>query len=580
MIAEMLRLARWLGPQGARMSGAALLQAATVAAGVFLMGTSAYLISAAALHPSIAVLQLSIVGVRFFGIARGVLRYLERLVSHDATLRILSRLRVSIYESLEPLAPARLAMRQSGDVLARLVGDVETLQHVYVRVAGPSLAAIAVVALLAVLLSRYDLLLAAVGIAGFAFAGLFVPWLAWRLGNEPGERVVLQQADLQGRIVDSVQGVAELVAFNRQQAQREIVRQTTAALGKAQLESTRASALGGALTGLSADLTALGVLVAAFTLIPDGRLEPVYAAVVTLLTLAAFEAASGLPSAFESLGAVRAAARRVFDLLDASPVVREPAAAIPPPAALSLAVRHLTFSYPDTATPALRDVSFTVAPGAPVAIVGASGSGKSTLAHLIARFWDVSDGSIFLDDCDVRRLRSDDVRARVAMVPQRTHLFAATIRENLHLADPAAGDGQLMEALRRARLDAFVHRLPHGLNTWIGEQGLQLSGGERQRLALARAFLKPAPILVLDEPTSHLDPDTEREILEEVVQTGRDRSVLLITHLLAGLQPMAEILVLHEGAVVERGRYGELMARDGRFRAMVRVMRNRAEAES
>ena len=378
-----------------------------------------------------------------------------------------------------------------------------------------------------------------------------------------------RRGELQAQAVDTVQGVSDLLLCDRADDQVEAVARTARALDADQARAGGAAALGGALAGLAGDLTGLAVLALAIRHILAGGMEPVQLAVVTLVTLAAFEAVAALPAAYQGLEATRAAARRIFELLDAPPTVTEPPHPPPAPPGRVLDVCGLDFTYPGAARAALQGVGFRVAPGHPVAIVGASGSGKSTIARLVLRFWAAPPGAIRLDDVDVTTLGADDVRARLGWMPQRTHLFAATIRQNLRMARPDASEAALSEALRRAGLAETVRRLPDGLDTWIGAQGRQLSGGERQRLALARVFLKDAPLYLLDEPTAHLDGATEREVLEELHRLSAGRGLLLITHRLIGLEAMGEILVLSAGRVVERGTYAELAAADGPFRRLL-----------
>jgi thiol reductant ABC exporter CydC subunit len=561
------RLARLLAAERGRLALALLLQAATLACGMLLMATSAWLVASAALHPGIAALQLAIVGVRFFGIARGVLRYLERLVSHEATLRVLARLRNHVYARLLPLAPARLLAHRSGDLLARLVSDVETLENAFLRLAGPALAALATAGLLAALLLQRGAALAAAALAAFAWAGLAAPALSHRLARGPGARLVTLRGELQARLVDGLQGVAELLAFGRGDAHVAEVRRLAAAADAEQARLARAGGLGSGLTALGADLGALAVLALAVHALRGGELAGVQLAVVVLLTLAAFEAVAPLAPAFQAVGATREAARRVFGLLDARPEVEDLARPRPVGPAERLELRDLHFAYPD-GTVALAGVELVLTRGRLVAVVGASGSGKSTLAALLLRFWEPPPGSILLDGVDVRGLRADDVRTRIAYMAQRTQLFTGTLRENLRLARPDADQAWLVTALQRAGLGSFLAALPEGLGTWLGEQGLRLSAGERQRLALARCFLRDAPLLLLDEPTAHLDALTERDVMDAVLAERHARATLLLTHRLAGLEAADEILVLDRGRVVERGPWSSLVAAGGAFAQM------------
>lgn len=561
------RLVSLLAPERARAALAALLLVLTVAAGVALLGTSGWLLSTAALQPSIAALSVAVVGVRAFGVSRAVLRYLERLASHDVTLRLLARLRVAVFRALVPLAPARLVSRRAGDLLSRLVEDVASLEALYVRVLGPSLAALVLVLLAGLALLPFGLHLALALLAGLALCGTLLPWLAWRLGRGAGRRLVALRADLAARLVDGVQGQAELLAFGGEDGHARAVARLSRDVVAEQQRLGRASALGSALVGLGADLTVLGVLALAVPAVRAGGLDGAHLAVVTLLALASFEAVAALPAAWQGLGAAGESARRVFETIDLDPAVRD--SALPARAAGSprvLEVRELSFAYPGETTRVLDGVSLRLEPGRRVAVVGRSGSGKSTLVHLLLRFWDVPEGAVALDGRDVRQWPQERVRSAIAFAAQRAQVFTGSLRENLLLAAPGASADELRAVLAEVRLETLVARLPAGLDTWVGEQGQQLSGGERQRLALARALLRPhAPFLLLDEPTSHLDPTTERKVLAAIVRAGEGRATLLVTHRLVGLEAFDEVVVMERGRVVERGPAARLGEAGGSF---------------
>jgi thiol reductant ABC exporter CydC subunit len=399
--------------------------------------------------------------------------------------------------------------------------------------------------------------------------------VARKLGLGPGRRLAELRGELSARLVDGVQGQAELLAFGREESHAASAAVLSRAMADEQQRLTRASALGGALASVGADLTAVAVLALAVPAVRSGALDGVQLAVVTLIALAAFEAVAPLPAAWQGAGAMRESARRLFEVVDQAPAVAEPAipaSATAEPARV-LEVHDLRFAYPGASRLALDGVSFRLEPGRRVAVVGASGSGKSTLAHLLLRFWDAPPGSLLLDGADARTWPSDRVRASFAFAAQRAHLFTGTLRENLALAAPRAGHPELLAALDAARLDELAARLPRGLDAWIGEQGHQLSGGERQRLALARALLRRAPILLLDEPTAHLDALTEREVMGEIVRAGEGRATLLVTHRLVGLEPCHEVLVLERGRVVERGRAADLAAAGGPFARLLALQR-------
>ncbi len=565
----LLRLLSLLRHDKSWVALSALLGFATIASSIGLLTTSAYIISAAALRPSIAVLNVPIVGVRFFGIARGLSRYLERYVTHQTTFRLLARLRVWFYEALEPLAPARLMEHHSGDLLARILGDVETLENFFVRVVAPPLSAILTAAAAGVFLGLYDASLAAALLALLAAAGLGVPFLARRLSLQPGQALVRQRAALSASLVDGIQGMPELLAYNLGPQQLDRVEAAGRSLAAAQ---RRMAGVSGLQSGLMSLLTGLGawvVLRLAIPLVNGGQIQGVHLAVVTLAAMTAFEAVSPLPLAAQVLESSLEAARRLFDVVDAEPAVLEAEHALPLPERFDLRIENCTFSYPGNGgQPAVKDLSLWLPQGKRLAVVGPSGAGKSTLVNLLLRFWEAPQGSIFLQGRDLSEYNSDELRQRVGVITQNTYLFNAPVSDNLLLARPGARQEELEEAARQAEIHDFICSLPQGYATWIGEQGLRLSGGERQRVAIARALLKDAPLLILDEATANLDAITEQRVLRTVLVSSAGRSLLLITHRLVGLEAMDEILVMDDGCVVERGTHARLLAAGGLYRRL------------
>ncbi|MHB8990832.1 MAG: thiol reductant ABC exporter subunit CydD [Chloroflexota bacterium] len=570
----LLRLLRLAAPFKGWMAISALLGFATVGSGVGLMATAAFLIAAAALHPSVADLALSIVGVRFFGLSRGVFRYLERYLSHNVTFRLLGRLRIWFYEALEPLAPARLMDHRGGDLLSRAVGDVESLQHFYVRVIAPPLVALLVGLATALFLGQFDATLAGTLTLFLLLAGVGIPLLAYYRGRGLGQRITRLRGELSVQLVDGLQGMADLIAFEQERRQMERVRELGRRWLDAQEGMARVTGLHSGLGSLLANLGMWAVLAAAIPLVSAGRMEGVYLPVVTLAALASFEAVAPLPLALQQMGGSLEAARRLFQLVDGERGRRgdgktggrgEPRTQNP---AYGLLVEGLHFRYGPAEQPALDGIDFRLDAGGSIALVGPSGAGKSTLIQLLLRFWDYQEGRILLGGRELREWDPEEVRSLMGVVSQRTHLFNGTLRENLLIARPGAGEEQLKWALHRARLHTLLETLPEGLDGWIGERGLRLSGGERQRLAIARALLKDAPLLLLDEPTAHLDSITEREVMASLQGLMEGRTTLLITHRLVGLEVVDQILVLNEGRVVERGRHRELLQGDGLYRRM------------
>jgi thiol reductant ABC exporter CydC subunit len=562
------RLLRLAAPFARRMVLATFLGFATMASGIGLMTTAAYLIARAALGPSISELQVAIVGVRFFGIARGVGRYLERYVSHDVTFRLLARLRTWFYARLEPLAPARLMAFRSGDLLARIVADVETLENFYLRVLAPPAVALLSAVLVVVLLGSFDARLAVTLLAFLLLAGACLPLFMRSLGRRAGERLVRARADLNARLVDGIQGVAELLAFGAGRRHLASVQGASQELGRLQGRMARLGGFQGALTGLLMNLATLAVVALAIPLVRAGRVDGVYLALLAVAVISSFEAVLPLPQAFQYLDHSLEAARRLFEIVDAEPVAVDPPRPAPVPAQLDLRFEGLRVAYEPGGPRALDGIDLALPQGGRLAVVGPSGAGKSTLIHVLLRFWDYEQGHITLGGRELREYRQDDLRRLIAVVSQQTHLFNATVRENLLLARPDASEAEIRRAAAQAGVDDLVAGLPDGYDTWIGEQGLRLSGGERQRLAIARAILKDAPILLLDEPTANLDPLTERRVLAELQALMAGRTTLLVTHRLAGLEVMDEILVLRQGRVAERGGHQDLLQRGGFYRRM------------
>ncbi|MEW6567424.1 MAG: thiol reductant ABC exporter subunit CydC [Chloroflexota bacterium] len=573
---RLLGLLALVTPQMGGVLLAVLLRAATVGSGVGLMAASAYLISAAALHPSIAALSVAIIGVRFFGLARGMMRYLERIVSHAASLRLVSRLRLWFYQAIESQAPPWLRSERSGDLLAVAASDLEGLQDLVARVLSPPGVALLVGMGTALYLRLFGASLAWLWIVSMTLAGIVLPLAAWLHSRKTSRRQVTLSGRLHGDLVEWVQGLADLVAFGAGKRWMERLYQVESDFVAAQRRFNWGMGLQTTAGSLLAHLSMAAILALGVALCRAGQLDGVYLGTLALAGLAAFEAFAPLPLAAQTLDGTLTAARRLVAVADAPPSVSEPAPATSFPAqpgGLSIEVEGLTFSYSADRRPALHGITFGVPPGGHVAIVGPSGAGKSTLVNLLLRLWDYDEGEIRINSAELRALAADDVRSRLAVVPQETYLFDGTVRENLPLARPTAREEELMEAARRAGADEFIEALPNGYDTWVGEHGLRLSGGERQRLAIARALLRDAPMFVLDEPTANLDSLTERRTIAALLNAGQGRTLLWITHRLVGLEAMDEILVMDRGQIVQRGRHVDLVGSDGVYRRLWRAQR-------
>jgi ATP-binding cassette subfamily C protein CydCD len=562
----LFRLLSFLNGSWSWVGLSVLLGTLTIGSSVALIGTSSWLISTAALHPSVADLGVSVVGVRFFGIARGLFRYSERLVSHNVTFRLLARLRVWFYEKLEPLAPARLMEYKSGDLLARVIGDVETLENFYVRVISPSLTAVFVGLIVAIFFAAFYPPIAIMLIGFFLTLGLILPILAQLFSRAPGQRLITQRAEIHSQLVDGIQGIADLLAFGRGNDRARQIAETGKSYGQTQNQMARINAVHSAFGTLLTNLGPWLVLVLTIPQVTDGTIKGVMLGTFALMTLASFEAVNPLPLAAQMWNASREAARRLFEVVDAEPAVKDSRDSKFDIRASNIELLNISFAYPNQSTPALRDITFDMPEGKSIAIVGPSGAGKSTLANLLLRFWDYETGEIRLGGESLKTLNQDEVRKKIALVSQNSYFFNTSIRENLRLARRSISQEEMEAAAQSAQIHEFIASLPKGYDTLIGEQGLRLSGGERQRLAITRALLKDAPILIFDEPTANLDPLTEKDVLATFFRTMQGKTSVLITHRLIGLENVGEILVMDDGLIVERGTHEQLLAREGLYR--------------
>lgn len=568
----LLRLLSFLNGSWHWVALSVLLGAFTIGSSVALMGVSAWLISTAAIAASVADLGVSVVATRLFGITRSLSRYLERLVSHNVTFRLLARLRVWFYEHIEPLAPARLMDYKSGDLLARVTGDVETLENFYVRVISPLLTAGVIGVIVTLFFASHHPPLALAFLSLFLASGLILPLLIQGVSRTAGGQLIIQRAALQTQLVDGIQGLADLLAFDRGQDRADSIASAGKEHGALQKRMARISGFhAGALNFLS-NIGLWAALLLVIPLVSSGEINGVMLGTFALMTFASFEAVNPLPLAAQMWNSSREAAKRLFEVVDTEPVVKDDGRESKIDIRSSrIEFSNVTFSYPNRSTLALQHVTFDLRPGASVAIVGPSGAGKSTIANLLFRFWDYESGEIRLGGASLKSLDQDEVRKSCALVSQNSYFFNTSIRENLRIARPSASQEVMESAARAAQIHDFILRLPKGYDTVIGEQGLRLSGGERQRLAIARALLKDAPILILDEPTANLDPITEKQVLDTLFELLPSRTTLLITHRLIGLDKVDEILVLDRGLVVERGSHAGLMAKSGLYFRLIRL---------
>ena len=557
------------GARRGRLALALLLGSLALGSAVGLMATSGWLISRASQQPPVLYLMVAVTATRTFGIGRAVFRYAERLVSHDAVLRMLADTRVAVYRRLERLAPAGLRDTRRGDLLSRLVADVDALQDYWLRWLLPAGVAVTVsaatVGFTAWLLPEAGAVLA----VGLLAAGVGVPLVTGAVARRAERRLAPARGALATRVTELLTGTAELTVAGALPARTAEAKRADTTLTRIASRAATATALGDGLTALISGLTVAATALVAAQAVAAGRLSGVLTAVVVLTPLAAFEAVLGLPLAVQYRQRVRKSAERVYEVLDAPEPVREPERPRQAPATpFPLVVQGLAARHTGQDRDALAGLDLTLEKGRRVAVVGSSGSGKTTLAQVLLRFLDADAGTYTLAGVDAYALDGDDVRRLVGLCAQDAHLFDSSVRENLLLAKKDATEDELRAVLERARLLDWADRLPEGLDTLVGEHGARLSGGQRQRLALARALLADFPVLVLDEPAEHLDLATADALTADLLAATEGRTTLLITHRLAGLEDVDEVIVLDEGRVVQRGPFAGLASVEGPLRGM------------
>ncbi len=528
-----------------RITLAVGLGAATIMFGVGLMATAGYLISRAAERPAILSLMVAIVAVRCFGLGRPVLRYSERLVSHDVALRGLSSIRERVYRRIEPLAPAQLGCYRSGDLLSRMVADVDSLQNLYLRGIQPPLVALLAGSLCVGVAAGFAPLAGLVLAAGLVSSAILLPVITAVILRRVRTRQAAARGALGAAIIETMSCAPEIVALGREDDRlAELAMADRELVGVAHRDALAAGAADGlalVLTGL----TVAGVLAVSASAVAGGHLDRVLIALLGLLALASFEAVTPLAAATRELSGALAAGRRVLELTERRAAIVDPGEPAPGPQwPFVIEFDGVSARYPGQPRPALERFSLRLDPGEHVAIIGPSGAGKTTAVNLLLRFLDPERGAIRLGGRDLRSYRQDDVRRLISVAGQESHLFSVSIRQNVALGRAGASDEEIERALRRAKIWDWVSQLPQGLDTRVGEQGRELSGGQRQRLLLARAFLTDAPVLLLDEPTAHLDSATAEELIADVLRASKGLTVVLITHRGEGLELVDRVTTL------------------------------------
>ncbi|MEH4692784.1 heme ABC transporter ATP-binding protein/permease CydC [Atlantibacter hermannii] len=539
----------------------------TLLASIGLLTLSGWFLSASAVVGVAGVYSfnymLPAAGVRGAAITRTAGRYFERLVSHDATFRVLAHLRVYTFSKVLPLSPSGIARFRQGELLNRVVADVDTLDHLYLRVISPLAGALVVILVVAVGLSVLDVTLALTLGGIMLLTVLLLPPLFYRAGKSTGEALTALRAQYRQQLTAWLIGHAELTIFNAASRYRDALDSTESEWQEAQRRQAGLTAISQAVMMLISGMTVVLMLWMAAGGVGGNTAPGALIALFVFCALAAFEALAPVTGAFQHLGQVIASALRVTQLTEQQPDVTFSDATMSAPEQAAVTFDKVSFHYSQQAQPALNQVSLTIQAGERVALLGRTGCGKSTLLQLLTRAWDPQQGEITLAGLPLTQYNESALRASMSVVPQRVHLFSATLRDNLLLAAPQASDARLASTLTQVGLEKLLE--DGGLNSWLGEGGRQLSGGELRRLAIARALLHDAPLMLLDEPTEGLDAGTEQQILSLLDTVTANKTVLMITHRLRGLADFNRIVVMDNGQIIESGNHDELMAKQGRY---------------
>ncbi|MFI3198699.1 MAG: thiol reductant ABC exporter subunit CydC [Methylococcaceae bacterium] len=544
-------------PHSGWLLGGIILSLLTAFASIALLTLSGWFISSCAIAGLVVIdgnalafnFMLPAAQIRALAITRTLGRYGERLVTHEATFRVLADIRSWFFLQLIPLVPGRLSALRSGDLLSRMTADIDALDALYLRLLAPAIVATIGVTAVTVFLAFYAPVISLATGLMLLVASVVVPWIFNRLGRSGAEQIVVLAANFRIRQVDMMQGFADLIANQAYGRFSNFLEQFSDLMLNTQRQNNRLSAISSAITFLLAQITVLLALVLAAILFKEGLLSGTDLALLVFCVLAAFELMTPLPVALQMLAKLQKAARRIRQVTEMSPTTPQHIQAVALPERYDLQLIDVSFRYPDQKNWVLKNINLAIPQGSKIAIVGVSGSGKTTLLQLIMRYYDPDQGRVLLFEHDLKQLDTDQLMTCFGVLSQRSQLFAASIKQNLLIAKPNALATELDAAIQAVGLEKFISYLPEGLDTWVGESGVKVSGGEARRIALARLYLKNAPILILDEPTEGLDSDTERDVFKALAIFARDKTVIMVTHREAGLGLVDVIYGMEQGVL-------------------------------
>ncbi len=555
-------LLKWLKPYRWPMLAAALTGFMTSGSHLGLLMISAYLLAKAALHPSIAELQIAIVGVRFFGIVRGLFRYIERLLSHRLTFRIMNSVRVKVYQMIESRPPAEYHAQASGERLSGFMQGVEQLEHFYIRIIGPLITAGLMWIVSMIIFGIFDPVIPVIISIFFLMVSIVIPWLTYRLSKRSSGNTVQRRTELTINVLDWIGGQGEIRAGGVNSLYLKKLSDVSDNYIDAQKQTALISPVHESLSGLTMNLCVAAVLIYSMPLIRNGELPGLYLPVILIGIMAGFESFMHLPVAAQHWESVRLSGEQ---LLKIEPVSQDGRTRLLfRPNGTDWLFDNITFHYDSHLPPVFKDFSLSIR-HKKTAIIGPSGCGKSTLSGLMLRLVDPDRGTILLGGANLMTIEQDELSSMISIGNQNAYMLNGTIRENILLGQPDACDNDIISAARTARIHDRIIQLPEGYDTPVGQYGYRLSGGERQRIILARAFIRRSDVLILDEPTAHLDPENEERIFDAVWKMNQYSKIIVITHQIAWLEPADHIIVLNDGKIIEQGNHHDLLDHAGYY---------------
>lgn len=570
MLSAILKLIKVSKTQIAWMLLASFIGFLTIGSSIGLLMTSAYIIAKAALMPSIAELQVAIVGVRFFGISRGIFRYLERYISHQITFEILASIRLWVFKLITPLFPSKTPHFNSSEMLGEIVSDIEDLEEFFIKIIAPPLVAFFVLILFTILFSYFSLYYAIALAVIYLTSGIILPYATFYLGKDNTDNISNLRRDLTELSVDQIQGMSELLAFGRVNSFTEKYEKINREYISAQRKKILIDGLNESLLGFLMYFAVIIILVLAIPDVTNNTLEGVYLSVLVLGTMAVFEALQPLPNSLNVLFKSSKTAESLSRFEETIDEKDDKIKNFHTPQNHSIKVESVKFSY-DGEKHIYNNLNLNISSNSSNIILGESGAGKSTITNLLLKNWDYFDGDIKIGDVDLKEISKDKISDIISIVPQQTHLFNLSIKENLRFAKLTASDNEITAASSKANIHEFIKSLPNEYDEIIGEFGTKLSGGEKQRLSIARSILRNTPIIIFDEPTSNLDKQNSNIIMEMIYDLAKSKTIIVITHNLNFLKDADKIFVLDKGNIIESGNYSGLIKVKSRLKEMLLI---------